>query len=672
MEKNSSVKLILGIVLFFGFSAAVFVHAHAGAEGLPGQAACGTVAIQLSPSTATSGDEIEVQVNITGNQCEISSFGFDLLFDTGMFTYVGLEGQSTLTADWSMLDGNEINPGQVRIGGYSGTGTNVPTGQNGTLIKIKLEVSGQCGTYPDGQQSTITLDSYFDDLTAYLPQSVQDTFTLVCCSGDISLPADMEGAWGDLVFIPVNVAGNSSAICDFQFDFVFDPAVLEFRDAARSNAIQDWTALSWNQVSSGRIRVTGSAGTGTCIAASSSASMVVLKVMVNCVGYGSDTDIPVELDNYQSGIADLCPRTLEEDFLYRACPRLGDTNSDGNVTPGDAQTAFEIFLGKISPTDLQLTTADANSGCPCDGLQHVEANNCITPGDAQWIFEHFLLKRTLPVCSADYTCPQTAPMSFQLPDFQVKARQVVYALPGMGEPGELVKIPILANDPDGIRVLRMDMLYPQELLEYRGILASPLTADFEYVRGEESVPGVVRIEGESAGTKGIRSTVAGSLCVAVFQVKDGMTGSGRMDLCNLNDDLFEAEAASGIFKSVLPIEDEGTVALGRVGERGGKLYVPVRLTGALGLKAFGLEISVPEDKLNFIGIERADLTEDFVFVDGFQDADGTLKVGGFAAGPNQDRSDGVLVRMVFEIKEAGGEVRIVHALDDLADFIVIR
>jgi hypothetical protein len=670
VNRNISLKLILGVVLFFGFSAAMFIHADVEADGLPGQATCGTLAIQLNPATATYGDEIEILVNISGNQCEISSFGFDLLFDSGMFTYLGLEGQNTLTSDWSMLDGNEINAGQVRIGGYSGTGTNVPTGQNGTLIKIRLEVSGQCGTYPDGQQSTITIESYFDDLTSYLPQSLQGTFTLTCCSGDISLPTDIEGAWGDLVFIPVNVAGNSNAICGFQFDFVFDPNVLEFKDTGRSNAIQDWSTLSWNQVSPGTIRVTGSAGSGTCIAAASSASMVVLKVMVNCVGYGSDTNIPVELENYQSGIAGLCPRTLEEDLLYRACPRLGDTNSDGNVTPGDAQTAFEIFLGKIAPTDLQLTTADANSGCPCDGLLHIAANNCITPGDAQWIFEHFLHKRTLPICSAEYTCPETAPMSFRLPDFQAEARQVVYALPSMGEPGELVKIPILVNDPDGLRVFRLDMIYPQELLEYRGILASPLTSDFEYVRGEEDVPGVVRIEGN--GEMGIRSTVAGSLCVAVFQVKDGMTGSAPLELCNLNDDLFEAEALSGMFKSVPPFENEGSVAVGKAGERGGKLFVPVRVTGAMGLKAFGLEFSVPGEKLSFIGLERTDMIEDFVFVDGFQDVDGTLKVGGFAASPNQDHSDGVLIRMVFEIKESGAEVEIVNVFDDLADFIVIR
>lgn len=671
MKNKISPHIPLGVLIIFGMLTAFTLYAHAEASGLGDQTTCGTVALQLTPDSATSGDEIEVLVNISGNQCEISSFGFDLFYDTGMFTYVGLEGQNTLTADWSMLDGNEINPGQVRIGGYSGTGTNVTTGQDGTLIKITLEVSGQCGTYPDGEQSTVTIDSYFDDLTSYLPQSAQVTFTLVCCGGDISLPTDMAGAWGDLVFIPVAVSGNSSAICDFQFDFVFDPNVLEFGDAARSSAIQDWTTLSWNQVTPGTIRVTGAAGSGTCIAASSSTNMVVLKVMVACVGYGSDTNIPVELDNYQSGIADLCPRTVEEDFLYRACPRLGDTNSDGNVTPGDAQTAFEIFLGKITPSVLQLTTADANSGCPCDGIEHIATNNCITPGDAQWIFEHFLLKRILPICSADYTCPETASMSFHVPDFEVDARQVVYALPSMGEPGELVRIPVLANSPDGIEAFRMDMLYPQELLEYRGILPSPLTADFEVVRGEEDVPGVVRVEGFGPESP-IRSDAAGSLCVAVFQVKDGMTGSAPLELYNLNDDLFEAEAVSGMFTSVPPYEGEGSVALGKPGERDGKLIVPVRVTGAVGLKAFGLELSVPGERLNFIGLERTKLTEDFIVVDGFQDVDGTVKVGGFAASPNQGRSDGVLIRLVFAINERGAEVAIVDVLDDLADFVIIR
>jgi hypothetical protein len=258
-----------------------------------------------------------------------------------------------------------------------------------------------------------------------------------------------------------------------------------------------------------------------------------------------------------------------------------------------------------------------------------------------------------------------------VPDFQVEAKRIVYALPSMGEPGELIRIPILANDPDGIKAFRMDMIYPQELLVFRGIQASPLTADFSYVQGEEDVPGLVRIEGVGDGME-IRSEAAGSLCVAVFQVREGMTGSAPLEICNLNDDLFEAEAASGMFTSMPPYEDKGSVTLGKPGERHGKLTIPVRVTGARGIKAFGLELRVPVEKLSFVGLERTGMTADFAVVDGVQDVDGTLKIGGFAAFPNQDQQDGVLVRMVFEIKESGGEVEIVRVLDDLADFIVIQ
>jgi hypothetical protein len=85
-----------------------------------------------------------------------------------------------------------------------------------------------------------------------------------------------------------------------------------------------------------------------------------------------------------------------------------------------------------------------------------------------------------------------------------------------------------------------------------------------------------------------------------------------------------------------------------------------------------MELRVPGEKLSFVGLERTGMTTDFAVVDGVQDVHGTLKIGGFAAFPNQGPSDGVLVRMVFEIKEGGAEVEIVDVLDDLADFIVIH
>lgn len=663
-------KVFMCFVFFLGVSALVFIQAAGVVDALPAQSTCGNVGLTLTPSFATFNDQITVDVNLSNNQCVMSAFGFDLYFDDAMFTFQGIEAQGTLITDWSMIDGNEINPGQVRVGGYSGMGTEISASANGCLIKVKFQVAAQCGAYADGDQGVFTLDSYFDDLVFYAPQPAQVTFTLLCCGGDIALPTDLSGAWGDLVPVPVSITNNSSQICDFEFDFIFDSSVLEIRGVERSPAIQDWTTLNWNLLEPGKARITGSAGSGTCVAALSSADLVFMTMMVRCVDLGGDTLLPIRIESYSNGIAGLCPRSFEADLLYEACPRLGDVNGDGNVTPGDAQTAFEIFLGKIVPSSLQLTTADANSHCPCDGLEHLEANNCITPGDAQWIFEHFLMRRVLPQCSADYVCPSGSASVSSRIDMPRHGARTVYPLPTAGRQGERVMIPVMVDNPAGIRDFSLDMVYPHELLEYVGVLSSPLTHGFAYVRGEEGLPGVVRLEGR--GEEGIAARGPGSLCVAVFQVKEGVYGEAAVELYSLDQDIFDAKAGHGRFRVEHPSSEPGNLALGRAKEQGGRLIVPVRVTDAFDLKAFGLELKYPTDKLAFVGVEQTELTRDFVSLDGNEVAAGVARVGGYCLSGIQDESRGVLVRLVFEVKEPGGVVEIVEATDDLARFAIIR
>lgn len=670
MIRSIQQKTSMGIIFFLGMSVLVIIHASGVDDALPAQSTCGNVALTLTPSTATYNDQITVDVNLSNNQCTMSAFGFDLNFDAAMFTFLGIESLGTLIADWSMLDGNEINPGQVRIGGYSGMGTEISASTNGCLIKVRFQVTAQCGAYADGDQGVFTIDSYFDDLVSYLPQPTQATFTLVCCGGDIAIPSGLSGAWGDLVRFPVSIANNSNQICDFEFDFVYDPSVLEIRGVDRAPVIQDWTTLNWSLVQPGRARVTGSFGSGTCVAAQNSADLIYITLMVQCVDLGGDTYLPIRIESFNNGIADLCPRSFEVDLLYESCPRLGDVNGDGNVTPGDAQTAFEIFLGKIVPTSLHLTTADANSHCPCDGLEHLDANNCITPGDAQWIFEHFLMRRVLPQCSADYTCPSSSASVSTRIDMPFRGIRTVYPLAANGRSGERVMIPVMVDNPAGIRDFSLEMIYPRELLEYVGVISSPLTHGFEYVRGEEELPGVVRLDGR--GEEGIKSRGTGSLCVAVFQVREGTSGEAAVELYNLDRDIFEAQTGRGRFRVQRPSHEPGNLILGRAREREGRLIVPVRVSDAYDLKAFGLELRFTAEKLTFIGLEQTKLTRDFVSLDGNEVEAGIARVGGFCLSGIPDESQGVLVRLVFEMKEPGGVVEIVKATDDLAGFIITQ
>ena len=81
-------------------------------------------------------------------------------------------------------------------------------------------------------------------------------------------------------------------------------------------------------------------------------------------------------------------------------------------------------------------------------------------------------------------------------DIPFDEEQEGYVLPVIGNSGERVMVPVMVNNPEGIQYFSLEMVYPQDLLEYEGLLPSPLTQRFDYVKGEEKVPGVLTIEGQ--------------------------------------------------------------------------------------------------------------------------------------------------------------------------------
>lgn len=80
-----------------------------------------------------------------------------------------------------------------------------------------------------------------------------------------------------------------------------------------------------------------------------------------------------------SGVSDMgyhCPLQAEPTATPTVypCPHDGDVIDDGVITAADAQSAFLIAMGLLSPTPLQLCAADCN------------ADADVTAGDAQMIF----------------------------------------------------------------------------------------------------------------------------------------------------------------------------------------------------------------------------------------------------------------------------------------------
>ncbi len=663
-------KILLFSIVFFGLFLVSQIQTGICTSAVS-QSVCGDVEVVPTPSSGVYDEDIKVHINISNNQCAISAFGLDLSYDTSMFSYQGIDIQNCLTSNWSLVDANEISPGKVRVGGYSGSGPIIQPTDNGCLVVVTLKVICQSPACQDGQQSVLSIDSYSDELVSYQPQPAQGTFTFIHCGGDISLPVDTPGAWGSEIHLPVYVSNNENQISDFSFDFLYDPSVLTFEGVARSNATQDWSTMDWTPVSQGRVSINGVAGTGTYIPASSSDTLVTMRFTVECVGYPTDTPIPITIESYQNGIALMCPRPFATDFIYTACPRLGDVNGDGNVTPGDAQRAFEIYLGRVSPNFNELTTSDANCSCPCNSKEHTQQNNCTTPGDAQLIFEHYLGRHILPDCCADYQCPGGSAMIQEIAPIPFDENQHVYALPTIGDSGKRVMVPLMASNPEGICRFGLEMLYPQDMLEYIGLLPSPLTQRFEHVTGMEDVPGIVRVEG--AGVEGITENEAGSLCVIVFRAKEGISGKVPIVLHNLDEEMFGADVESFVY--VRPEyygNNDNVLTLGRGRERDGMLIVPVKVNNAFGVKAFGFDVKYSSDKMTFVGVERALLTQDFVALDGNEIDKDVLRIGGYSMSGIQDRNNGILVKLIFQEKETGGDVEILEVVDDLKEFHVLK
>ena len=78
------------------------------------------------------------------------------------------------------------------------------------------------------------------------------------------------------------------------------------------------------------------------------------------------------------------------------------------------------------------------------------------------------------------------------------------------------------------------------------------------------------------------------------------------------------------------------------------------------------------DMMYFVGVKQTDLTRDFVAVDGNDIERGVIRIGGYSMSGIQDRQNGILAELVFQVRESGGELEIIKVMDDVKDFIVLK
>jgi PKD repeat protein len=152
------------------------------------------------------------------------------------------------------------------------------------------------------------------------------------------------------------------------------------------------------------------------------------------------------------------------------CTKCGDVNGDLKITPGDAQLAFDIYLGRIAnPTWCELENADVN----CSGTK---LSPKVTPADAQMIFHKFLRKRvTSTDCSGNSRAAAlSVPVRVNnLTRVSLTVNDVTLI------PGQDILVPIIIESPFEITAFGFDLAFPSDVLTYIGLESTDLTKDYE-------------------------------------------------------------------------------------------------------------------------------------------------------------------------------------------------
>jgi urease beta subunit len=509
-------------------------------------------------------------------------------------------------------------------------------------------------------------------------------------NGAISLPlTPAQGTSGLDVDIPVQISNNSKPLGTFGLDFIFDSGIFTYKSWEPGSLTANWSVTL--NATAGKLEIRGIGG--TTVPSPSSGSLIKITLQVNCLSFTAPTNSQLRIENYSDDLYDeFLPLPSTANFTFDPCSRLGDVNGDGNVTPGDAQGAFEIYLGKLSASTCQQMTADAN------------CSKSTTPGDAQDIFEHYLGKKTLPQCCTQISAalgevappdslavlakplaPASRPSrSLGVPQRSLREREPrsrreagalrpqIFVLDSLGRPGEIVRVPVLASDPKGVRAFGFTVSYPIDLVEFLGTANGALTRDFDYVIGKEEAQGFVRIEGESQDP--IEERRLGSLALMIFRVKKGEDLSLPILVLNPERDIVDAETRQGNF---LRLNNRGentrVISLeGFISRDGSIARVVVESSSLFSLKAFGLDISYSKEKMTFLAVRRPGPLGEFVSLEGNEIEPGLVRVGGYRMTEDQKTNPGWLVELIFAVREKGGEVSLRGLTDDIANALVAR
>ena len=227
------------------------------------------------------------------------------------------------------------------------------------------------------------------------------------------------------------------------------------------------------------------------------------------------------------------------------CTKCGDVNGDLQISPADAQAAFDIFLNKIkNPSWCEKENADVDSS-------GIKLEPEVTPIDSQMIFHRFLEKVEAGDCSGNSRSETTS-----LNSLGTSPLHLTIGSAG-AQPGADIFVPIIVDSNTEISAFGLDLAFPAQSLTFLGIEQTEFTqgyrdvaanvlfpaADFSRPFEQESAQGVVRVGGYR--TEAWPGPTSGVLVVLAFRVTGEIETGSPLSVIATYDDLRNTPLACG-------------------------------------------------------------------------------------------------------------------------------
>jgi hypothetical protein len=346
-------------------------------------------------------------------------------------------------------------------------------------------------------------------------------FTIGTCPTPYITATDIRGIAGNRETVEIRIGGSTAPISAFGLKLSFDTSHLTLAEIQKGDLTSAWIQVSGAENTPGLITIGGFHT--TAIPAGSSGSIAKVIFTVTCSGC-------VECDQSPLRISDLLDNLVGMNicngvFGYGSDCQLGDVNMDGHITPADALCAFQTYLNGGTPTP--------GSACATEcGVESADANcnGTITPQDALLIFQAYLSGAT----------------SMQCPSGMAKAadrNRMLTISDAIGLPGDEVKIPIHVDDALDLSAFGLRLSYPAEMLKFAGIERGKLTEKWVALDASSEQTGEILVGGFNP--EAIDEKSAGELLSLKFTVKEEATGSARLQVLEVSDDLAAAAIQTG-------------------------------------------------------------------------------------------------------------------------------